>query len=114
MSTNSTPKTINDYSKPANECAADELNRRFRDPSTGAKANGKKNNQTDGRFTKRGAFVKLGTKKLVELADVAEVVEVDIAADVSVIVLGDDGTVQVDGESFVFTFENDVPVLVAV
>lgn len=96
-------KNITEYNKPANECAADELRRRYRDPVTGAKAKGHRNGQTDKRFTKRGAFVALGTKALVELAQVEEpTVEVEVPT-----------TVMVDGQRFTVRWENDIPVLVS-
>lgn len=62
MNTNKTPQ----------ECARHELARRFRDPVTGAKVRGHKLRETDKRFTLRKAYVAMGTKALVELANAPE------------------------------------------
>jgi hypothetical protein len=101
-------KNLTDYSKPVNECAADELRRRFRDPVTGAKAKGHRNGQTDKRFTKRAAFVALGTKALVELAQAGETQAEQPTAEVEV-----PTTIVVGGERFTLTWVNDIPVLVS-
>jgi len=98
-------KTINDYSKTAAECASDELKRRFRDPLTGDKINGHRNGQTDARFTTRGAFTKLGTTTLVELAEIPEpTADVDTGSAV----------LDIDGTEYIVVFENNTPVLVSV
>jgi len=100
-------KTINDYSITAAEGARQELRRRFRDEN-GAKVKGHRNGETDKRFTKRGAFVKLGTKALVELAQVAETQVEEPKANT------DTGSIMLDGSEYALVWENDIPTLVAI
>lgn len=82
-------KTINDYNVSAAEGARLELRRRHRDPLTGAKIKGHRNLETDGRMTRRAAFVSMTTSELVELANSETLIEPTLDADMGPLTLAE-------------------------